>query len=722
LIGYPGRSKSRLYRGGENYAARKELTMKTVMLVTTLISLTILARGMDRHALDDLPSLNSMTISSAAFEPNRGQGPSPVSFIGRAQNYTVLLCEQSTRLLFSAPNDSAIHSIELQFIGSNSVKPIGVEPTGGMTNYLLGNNPAAWRRAIPNYSRIREAQLYPGIDAVFHGNGRNIEYDFIVAPGANPNRIRMRFEGSHLKMKETGGLALDNTGAGLEMAAPVAYQFIGGEKRTVAVQFSLDPGPVVRFSLGAYDHTRELVIDPTFVYSTYLGGSGEDVGNAITTDTLGNVYVTGRTTSNDFLVMNGWQTVRAGGRDAFVTKYSPTGQPMYSTYFGGNGEENALGIGLDATGAIYVTGVTASADLPVKNALQSVYGGGAQDGFVFKLTPDGGDLIYSTYLGGSGFDQSRTIAVDLDGNGYVAGNTDSPNFPLLDPIQPTYGGGFFDAFVTKLDSSGSLVFSTYLGGNEIDSGRGIALDNEKNIYLVGETRGDFPVTVGAFQTAYSGGLNDLFAVKISANGSSLVYSTYIGGSGSEQSQGRIGTSSAIHGKIIAVDRDGNAYITGETDSADFPTKNAYQAHKAGDVNAFVLKLNFAGTDVDYSTYFGGSGFSTARGIAITQGGRAWIVGSTNSTDLPLRNAYQPIFGGGHFDAFLAEFSRQGELRFATYLGGSGVDAGWSIATDSTDGVTVTGETTSVDFPTFNGLQSAYGGSTADAFVLRMMLD
>jgi hypothetical protein len=233
------------------------------------------------------------------------------------------------------------------------------------------------------------------------------------------------------------------------------------------------------------------------------------------------VYVTGRTTSNDFPIADGWQDYRAGARDAFVTKYSPTGDMIYSTYFGGTGAENAIGVGLDASGAIYVTGVTSSIDLPVKNAAQSTYGGGGQDGFLFKLTPDGDDLVYSTYLGGTGFDQSRTIAVDVDGYAYVSGNTDSPNFPLLNALQPTYGGGISDAFVTKFDSNGALVFSTYLGGtthlgNDFDSGRGIALDSSGNIYVAGETRGGFPVTSGTFQTTYGGGLNDLFVAKLSS--------------------------------------------------------------------------------------------------------------------------------------------------------------------------------------------------------------
>ena len=429
-----------------------------------------------------------------------------------------------------------------------------------------------------------------------------------------------------------------------------------------------------------------------------------------------------------FPVVDGWQDFRAGARDAFVTKYSPTGDMIYSTYFGGTGAENALGIGLDASGAIYVTGVTSSIDLPVKNAAQSTYGGGGQDGFVFKLTPDGDDLVYSTYLGGTGFDQSRTIAVDADGYAYVAGNTDSPNFPLLNALQPNFGGGISDAFVTKLDSNGALVFSTYLGGHDsgrsddFDSGRGIALDASRNIYVAGETRGGFPVTSGAFQTTYGGGLNDMFVAKLSSDGARLVYATYVGGSGTDQNQIVIGTSSGIHGKIIAVDRDGNAYITGDTDSSDFPVRNAYQPFKSGDVDAFVLKLNAEGSDVVYSTYFGGSGFDTARGIAITTGGRAWIVGSTASRDLPVRSPFQSTFGGGAFDAFIAEFSRQGQLRFASYWGGGGLDAGWSIATDRLDGVTATGETTSLGFPTQNATQPSYGGGTTDAFVLRLQLD
>src|SRR5205823_5334202 len=426
--------------------------------------------------------------------------------------------------------------IDLSFIGSNpEVEPIGADPLGGTTNYFLGNNPAAWQRGVPNYGRIIEHGLYEGVDAVFHSDGHNIEYDFIVSPGSDPGVVRLKVQGAEVTPDGTGGLLLRSNEGVIRMARPFAYQSIASEKRMVPVRYLVDAGPVIGFELGEYDHSQSLVIDPTLVFSTYLGSSGEDVGNSVVTDSAGNVYITGRTTSNDFPVVDGWQDFRAGARDAFVTKYSPTGEMLYSTYFGGSGAENALGIGLDASGAIYVTGVTSSTDMPVKNAAQSTYGGGGQDGFVFALTPDGSDLVYSTYLGGTGFDQSRTIAVDADGNAYVAGNTDSPNFPLLNALQPNFGGGISDAFVTKLDRNGALVFSTYLGGHasgrsdDFDSGRGIALDASRNIYVAGETRGGFPVTSGAFQTTYGGGLNDLFVAKLSSDGARLVYATYLGG-------------------------------------------------------------------------------------------------------------------------------------------------------------------------------------------------
>lgn len=673
--------------------------------------------------------VSRLASDQVRFEPNRGQAPSAMSFIGRARDYAVIFEKRNTRLMFR-PMSEATHAtvIALGFIGSNpEVEPVGADPLRGTTNYFLGKDPAAWQRGVPNYGRVIEHGLYEGVDAVFHSDGHNIEYDFIVSPGSDPGVVKLKIEGAEIAPDGTGGLLLCSHECVARMARPFAYQFIASEKRMVPVRYLVDAGAVIAFELGEYDHSQSLVIDPTLVFSTYLGGSGEDVGNSVTLDSSGNVYITGRTTSNDFPVVDGWQDYRAGARDAFVTKYSPTGEMLYSTYFGGSGAENALGIGLDASGAIYVTGVTSSVDLPVKNAAQSTYGGGGQDGFVFKLTPAGDDLVYSTYLGGTGFDQSRTIAVDADGYAYVAGNTGSLDFPLSNALQPNFGGGISDAFVTKLDSNGALVFSTYLGGttnqgDDFDSGRGIALDASGNIFVAGETRGGFPVTSGAFQTAYGGGLNDLFVAKLSSDGARLIYATYVGGSGSDQSQLVIGTSSGIHGKIIAVDRDGSAYITGDTESSDFPVRNAYQPFKAGNVDAFVLKLNAAGSDVVYSTYFGGSGFETARGIAITPGGRAWIVGSTASSDLPVRSPFQFTFGGGAFDAFIAEFSRQGQLRFASYWGGGGLDAGWSIATDRLDGVTATGETTSLNFPTQNATQPSYSGGTTDAFVLRLQLD
>ncbi len=661
------------------------------------------------------------TADAVRFEPNLGQVSSAVRFIGRATDYTVLFEKQSMHVVFRSASDAAHDAgIDLRFIGANvETEAFGTDPLRGTSNYFLGNDPARWRRAVPNYGRIIEQGLYSGIDAVFHSDGRNIEYDFVVAPHGDPGIVRLNVNGAEIAADDRGGVLLRSRAGAVRMAPPVAYQSVGGERRAVSVRYRLDAGPTIGFQVGDYDHGQRLVIDPTLVFSTYLGGSGEDVGNFVTTDPSGNVYVTGRTTSSDFPVLESWQGARAGARDAFVTKYSAAGEMLYSTYFGGTAADNALGVALDARGAIFVTGVTSSIDLPLKNPAQSVYGGGAQDGFIFALTPDGGDLVYSTYLGGTGFDQIRSIAVDSDGDAYVTGNTDSPDFLLIEARQPVYAGGISDAFVTKLDASGAPVFSTYLGGSDYDSGRGIALDANRNIYVAGETRGDFPVTPGSFQPYYGGGLNDLFVTKLSSDGARIVYATYLGGSGTDQNQIQIGTSGGIHGKIVAVDRDGNVYVTGDTDSPDFPLKNPSQPLNSGGVDAFALKLNAAGAGLVWSTFFGGTGFETARGIAITTGGRAWIVGSTASTDLPTRNPLQSAFAGGSFDAFVAEFSRLGQLRFSTYWGGTGLDAGWSIATDESDGVAATGETTSVDFPTHNVAEQAFAGGTADAFVIRL---
>jgi hypothetical protein len=467
----------------------------------------------------------------------------------------------------------------------------------------------------------------------------------------------------------------------------------------------------VGFALGASDPGRPLVIDPVLSYSTYVGGGGEDRGSGIAVDANGNTYVTGYTSSSDFPTTPGaFQTTRGGpnAANAFVTKIAADGSTLlYSTYLGGSRGDYGNAIAVDGDGNAYVTGGTNSTDFPTVNALQPVLAGFG-NAFVTKIAADGSALLYSTYLGGSGYNPGLGIAVDQAGCAYVTGYTDAADFPTVNALQPTYGGmpgnnQQSNAFVAKLAADGSaLLYSTYLGGSGDDSGLGIAVDGDGNAYVTGSTSStDFP-TANAFQATKGGpsGYFNVFIAKVAADGSALLYSTYLGGSGGD------------HAASIAVDGEGNAYVTGYTSSSDFPTANAFQPRLRGAANAFVTKVAADGSALLYSTYLGGYAADVGYSIAVDIDGNAYVTGSTNSRNFPTVNALQPALGSPLADnAFVTKVAADGSgLLYSTYLGGSWHDEGHGIAVDGSGNAYVTGYTYSHDFPTANALQALPGGN------------
>ena len=472
--------------------------------------------------------------------------------------------------------------LRMKLVGTNAgAKVTGLEELPGKSNYIIGNDPKKWRTNVPNYGRVKYAQVYPDVDLVYYGNQRELEYDFVLAPGADPRQIELNFGGAkRLRLDADGNLIVSIAGGEVLEHKPVIYQDIGGMRRRVAGGYELRNSHTVGFKLAGYDDQRRLTIDPSLGYSTYLGGNNEDLGNGIALDSAGNAYVTGYTFSNDFPTTAGaFQTTLRGCRNAFVSKLNRSGSALvYSTYLGGRDFDDGLGIALDSSGNAYVTGYTDSSDFPTTaGAFQTTFGGGSSDAFVSKLNRSGSALVYSTYLGGSSTDYGPGIAVDLAGNAYLTGITGSSDFPTTaGAFQTTFGGGF-NAYVSKLSSSGSaLVYSPYLAGrNGTDGGGGIALDSAGNAYVTGSTdSSDFPTTAGALQTTYGGG-NDAFVSKLNSSGSALVYSTYLGGSNFD------------YGSGIALDAAGNAYVTGVTQSSNFPTTaGAFQTTLRGS-NAFV---------------------------------------------------------------------------------------------------------------------------------------
>jgi hypothetical protein len=694
-----------------------------------------------------------------SFEENIGQADAQVHFLAHGPGYGLYLTGTEAVMVLSPPtaptatpagavapagdpaallrpdlnpppqSETPPAVVRLQLAGANPAPAVsGLDRQPGQVNYFLGNDPAQWHTHIATFGRVQYDQVYPGIGLVYYGNQQQLEYDFVVAPGADPSAIRLKVSGAeHLEIDAAGDLLIRaaepgsaSSGFTLRQHKPFAYQEVNGVLREVASGFVVDPAsggresPVVRFAVAAYDPAFPLVIDPVLSYSTYLGGSSADRGNGIAVDpTSGDVLLTGLTSSMNFPTANPLQADSGGGGDAFVARLSADGSALvYSTYLGGSDFDYGSGIAVDpASGDALVTGYTYSTNFPTANPLQASYGGGATDAFVARLSANGSALLFSTYLGGNGFDYGDGIAVDPgSGDVLVTGSTSSANFPTANLLQASHGGGFWDAFVARLSADGSaLVYSTYLGGSGTDYGAGIAVDPATGDVLVTGLTGstNFP-TANPLQGTNAGG-GDAFVARLSADGSALVYSTYLGGSGLDE------------GYAIAVDpASGDALVTGQTFSTDFPTANPLQGTNAGGGDAFVARLSADGSVLVYSTYLGGSGADSGSGIAVDPAsGDALLTGWTASTNFPTANPLQTSFGGGH-DAFVARVSADGSaLVYSTYLGGSALDEGYGITMDPGSGdALVTGRTDSTNFPTANPLQATNAGG-GDAFVARI---
>jgi hypothetical protein len=678
-----------------------------------------------------------------SFEVNQGQTDPRVKFFSRGSGYSLFLTSAEAVLALRAPTaraaDSASQTVlRMTLIGANpSARVSGMNELPGKTNYLAGHDRTHWRTGVPTYEKVSYGAIYPGVDLVYYGNGHHLEYDFIVAPGANPGTIALRFEGARdVVIDEGGDLVLRVADSEIRQPKPVIYQEIDGARQQVEGRYVMIGKDQVGFDVAKYDVTRPLVIDPMLIYSTYLGGGGVDFGQgvAVAMDRDGNAYVTGFTNSPNFPTTDGaFQTINR--IDAFVTKLNRTGSALvYSTFLGGIGTDSGSGIAVDRDGHAYVTGGTQSPDFPTTpGAFQPAFGGGS-DAFVTKLNRDGSDVVYSTYLGGSGMDNdemgSGGIAVDRIGQAFVAGTTGSLDFPTTKRAFQGENGGLRDAFVTKLNRRGSaLIYSTYLGGAADDRGRGIALpggndhDSRGLAYVTGVTDSvNFPTTPRAFQPL-PGGLTDAFVTKLDRRGSDLEYSTYLGGTNRD------------HGFDIAVDGFGQAFVTGGTASLDFPTtKGAFQRDNAGGFDAFVTKLTRGGSWLVYSTYLGGTADENTdvlvrrnAGIAVDTFGEAYVTGVTGGLAFPTTsNAVQPMYGGAN-DAFVTRLNRRGSaLRYSSFLGGTGPDFGAAIAVEDdhhhgrdSRPAYVTGGTASPNFPTTPGAFDQTANGNFDAFVTKL---
>ncbi len=793
-----------------------------------------------------------------SFEPNSGQAGGGAKFLSHGVGYTLLLTSDSAILeleesstakppnprlgalgsMKSSKNGTKTNGtattqniLQMKLVDANVRAAVaGAEELAGKSNYFLGNDPTKWRTNIPNYSKVKYHNVYPGVDLVYYGTqGGQLEYDFVVEPGADPHVIGISLQGAE-RMRvdhETGDLVVALAGSELRFCKPIVYQLIsqpdGRASRTgVDGTFVLTGKNQVGFQVGAYDRTAPLIIDPTLIYSTFLGGGQLSLGTRVAVDASGSAYVVGATNSSDFTATAGVlgtmldpgtcsnqqgffqksyginATKQFACPDAFVTKLNPAGTALvYSTYLGGSQADGATGISVDSSGNAYVTGITGSTDFPTTaGAFQTTASASKSHAFAAKLNSTGSALVYSTYLAGSLNDGSTISALDSSSNLYVAGSTNSPDFPTTPgAFQTSLAGAACiglaqrnaqlintpspvpcpDGFIAKLNAAGSaLVYSTYLGGSNNDGALGLAVDGAGNAYVTGVTLStDFPTanatalqpSFGTFTCGTTRGSNPkscfhAFVTELNSTGTALTYSTFLGGNGDDT------------GLAIAVDSAGAAYVTGGTNSTQFPTtqgaaQTAFGGGSCGNStypvecpDAFVVKVAPAGAGLDYSTYLGGNSYDFGTSIAVDPAGDAYVVGATGSLNFPT-DADVAGFAGGtcsigeisifnslfYYDttpgsvgygratsqgtntypgfsfncpnAFLTEINPAGATRlFSTYLGGANGDMVFGVALDPSGGIYIAGSTLSFDFPVTTGSFQTSLTGYADAFVTK----
>jgi beta-propeller repeat-containing protein len=698
------------------------------------------------------------------FQANAGQTDARVKFTAGGAGYSLFLTQTESVFVMSRRESESKESrwnesdseraskamrpveqsvLRMKLVGANPDAAVtGMDEMVTKVSYFVGSDPSKWHAALPAFSRVRYSEIYPGIDLVYYGNQRQLEYDFVVTPGADCRHISLAFEGADkVEVEETSGDLLLHTSLGvLRQHQPQIYQEVNGARRMIPGRYVKRTGGQVGFTVASYDRDKTLVIDPTLAYSTFLGGSGATQGtlrgdnsNAMAVDGAGNVYVTGSTTSPDFPITPGsYQTTYPGSTCAYVTKLNPSGTALvYSTYLSG---ASAFGIAVDGSGNAYVTGAAVSPFPTTPGAYQPAnQAGSLGNAFITKLNPSGTALAYSTYLGGTGAsDPSRItggdvgtgIAVDPSGNACVAGTTYSQDFP-------TSPGAFQTTnkannalnrrtiFVTRLNSTGTaLMYSTYLGGTALEGSSGVAVDASGNAYVTGDTDStDFPTTPGAFRTTFPGFRSGI-ATKLNSTGTALAYSTYLGGTANGPTRPR----------AITIDASGNAYLAGQTQSSNYPTTfgSFSKSYCGGFSDAFVTKLSADGSALVYSTYLCGSNFAggdnadDAFGIAVDSAGNAYVTGYTNSDTFPITpDAYQTKCAGVS-DAFLTKIDPSGAtLLYSTFLGGAQFDEGYAgVGVDNSGHAYVAGLTGSPEFPATPGAFQTNHHGGDDVFIAK----
>ena len=695
----------------------------SILLVTCALTTAALAEGGNRTA-------EGATIASMPllFMPNEGQYDDNVSFQGQSSPEQVITVFENGIEFSQSPesNGTAVQPVFMLLDGANKgTKVIGLNQINGTANYYYGTDPSAWITGINLSTGVLYPEIYPGINLTLSGKDGILKSEFTVLPNIDPAAIVLQYQGqdSLSVNQSTGDLIIKTAGREIRDEAPFAYQEINGTRQQVNCSYRIGENSTVTFSVGAYDKAKTLVIDPVMRYSLYFGGEGRDQGNSIAVDDNGYAYFIGTTWSNHQKYMQNQthpvgemsaqglapgsiQPYFGGGdKDAFVYKINPDGTELvYISYFGGSGTDEGTGLVIDNEGYAYLTGGTNSPDFPVKNAFRNKISGG-YDVWVSKLDPNGKDLTFSTYLGGTDDDFGFGLAIDDKKNVFVTGQTKSWNFPVVNRYQLSPFGGLADAFITKLTAEGnSIVYSNFIGGSAYEAGSGVTVDPNGYACVIGQTESpNFPV-IKPYQ-AQLGGSFDAFVTKFDPEGKyPAAYSTYLGGRDWDD------------GKAIITSKDGGLTVVGSTKSPDFPTVNPIQSAMQGVQDGFITTLNPDGSALNQSTFFGGSLVDSISAVTSDDSGNIFIVGTSDSPDLPVTRAYQSKLAGKS-DLMLTKFDPSiSQIAYCTYLGGADIDEGRGVAVTGEGDAYMTGYTNSINFPKVWPYQQNFGDGDRDAFV------
>lgn len=648
-------------------------------------------------------------VTPPLFEANRGQAPASVLYLARDARGRMEITRDG--LDFRLASATATSTVSLRFLGATPGPAHGQNQAEAVTNLFLGNNPNAWKHTIPNYRQVLRPNVYPGIDLLLHGSRGAVEFDFVLAPQANPALPALAFNHPP-RITSSGDLEIDTPAGVLLLPAPIAYQQINGYRHNIECRFERRANNTIGFHIGNYNPTYSLTIDPTINYPSYFGGSGSELLHSLAVDSSGNIYVAGQTNSSNLPVSNGAaQTLRRGSSDAYIAKFNPNGNLVYTTLLGGEQGDEVTAIAVDSQGSIYFGGVSLSTNFPLANAYQSTKRSpsDASSAVFGKLNPTGAALVYSSYIGGEFGEEVNGVAIDAAGNLFLAGSTYSDQYPVTSNSFQPRNNGLENGFVTKIAPAGDrLVYSTYIGGELIDSIAAIAIDSAGNAYIGGTTSSNnYPIRNAVQNTRRTGAAGlDGCITKLNPNGSDIIYSTYLGGNGNEIVQ------------AIAVGLDGSVAVAGNTNSNDMPLgPSPIQRSITGGQDLFIHKLTPNGDGITFGTLFGGSSEERAAAISIDSSGSVYVAGWTSSLSLTTVSGQQPTAGGAT-DGFYFRLNPAGnQVQMSSYFGSTGSDPISAMAVDASGKIYLAGTTTSASLPTVPGAQQRGLSGASDGYIL-----